>query len=213
MEITTFINKSDRELPSSHRAGTLPGVHNPPPIPPLPPERLMGDIVRGMRLSPLGIHGLRHWARVHDLGLLLAPRTGADPLVVSLFAVFHDSRRHNDFTDPEHGPRGAALAEQFRKEHLTHLTDAQFIQLTTACRLHTSARTHEDPTIATCFDADRLDLARVGTTPHPARLCTTPARDPDLIARACAAAAIDTANDLAAAWIRALKLAGAGQAP
>jgi uncharacterized protein len=38
-----------------------------------------------------------------------------------------------------------------------------------------------DITIQTCWDADRLDLGRVGTTPDPARLCTAAARDPEML--------------------------------
>lgn len=171
-----------------------------------PARALMADIVAGMRLDPLGVHGLRHWARVHALGLHLAARTGADPVVVCLFAVFHDARRHNDFDDPQHGPRGAALAESLRATHLAHLTDLQFSRLAAACRDHTHARTHPDPTIATCFDADRLDLARVGTTPHPSRLCTDAARDPALIAAASEEAGADALTPLAAEWIRALSI-------
>jgi hypothetical protein len=32
----------------------------------------------------------------------------------------------------------------------------------TACRLHTSDRTHDDITVQACFNSDRLDLGRVG---------------------------------------------------
>jgi uncharacterized protein len=35
-------------------------------------------------------------------------------------------------------------------------------------------------TIQACWDADRLDLGRVGTTPDPARLWTAAARDPEM---------------------------------
>jgi uncharacterized protein len=35
-------------------------------------------------------------------------------------------------------------------------------------------------TIQASWDADRLDLGRVGTTPDPARLCTAAARDPEM---------------------------------
>src|SRR6185369_16204086 len=38
-----------------------------------------------------GDHGISHWARVLENGLRLSTETGADPNVVSLFAVFHDS--------------------------------------------------------------------------------------------------------------------------
>lgn len=38
-----------------------------------------------------------------------------------------------------------------------------------------------DATVLTCWDADRLDLGRVGIRPHPHRLCTEAARDPVLL--------------------------------
>lgn len=54
-----------------------------------------------------GDHGVVHWARVLENGLRLAEETGANVEVVQLFAVLHDSRRQNEMTDPEHGPRAA----------------------------------------------------------------------------------------------------------
>ncbi|HVK11248.1 MAG TPA: hypothetical protein VM597_20935, partial [Gemmataceae bacterium] len=64
---------------------------------------------------PLGrqsIHGPSHWERVDAWGQKLAGSTpGADLLVVRLFAVFHDSQRFNECTDPRHGARGAAFAQ------------------------------------------------------------------------------------------------------
>ena len=41
-----------------------------------------------------------------------------------------------------------------------------------ACRLHTVATKTGNPTIDACFDADRLDLRRVGIIPDPARMAT-----------------------------------------
>ncbi|MBL3599333.1 MAG: hypothetical protein JMN25_05635 [gamma proteobacterium endosymbiont of Lamellibrachia anaximandri] len=52
------------------------------------------------------------------------------------------------------------------------LTDGQMQQLTAACEGHTHAHTHADMTIATCWDADRLDLGRVGIRPDPQRMAT-----------------------------------------
>jgi uncharacterized protein len=50
-------------------------------------------------------------------------------------------------------------------------------------------RTHPDITIQTCWDSDRLDLGRVGVTPHPSRLCSEAAKTHDVLAwadgRAC----------------------------
>jgi uncharacterized protein len=129
-----------------------------------------------------GDHGVAHWARVLENGLRVAEHNGADVEVVRLFALFHDCRREDEGSDPEHGPRAAALAKTRRGELLPHLTDAQFRQLHRACAGHTHELTHPDPTVQACYDADRLDLGRVGITPHPARLCTAFARRPETIA-------------------------------
>jgi hypothetical protein len=44
--------------------------------------------------------------------------------------------------------------------------------LETACVWHTEEKHHTDPTIGTCWDADRLDLGRVGMIPN-ARFMST----------------------------------------
>ena len=61
-----------------------------------------------------GDHGVAHWARVLENGLRLAEETGAHVEVVRLFAVLHDSRRINEVTDPDHGPRAAEFARTLR---------------------------------------------------------------------------------------------------
>ena len=127
-----------------------------------------------------GDHGIAHWARVYENGMRLAGETGANPEVVSLFAVLHDSRRINEHTDPDHGPRAAELATSLRGR-LFDLADHEFGLLHRACHGHTHERTHPDVTVQTCWDADRLDLGRVGITPHPRRLCTEVARRPGTI--------------------------------
>lgn len=127
-----------------------------------------------------GVHGVTHWARVLENGRRLAAETGADLEVVSLFAVLHDSRRHNDHTDPDHGPRAATFCRRLRGE-LFELGDHEFRLLQRACSGHTYELTHPDVTIQTCWDSDRLDLGRVGMTPHPSRLCTAAAKRPEII--------------------------------
>jgi uncharacterized protein len=127
-----------------------------------------------------GDHGIAHWARVLENGLRLAEGTGANIEVVRLFAVLHDSRRINEGTDPDHGPRAAEFARTLRGR-LFELTDHEFGLLHRACHGHTHERTHPDLTIQTCWDADRLDLGRVGITPLPSLLCTGLARRPETI--------------------------------
>ena len=100
--------------------------------------------------------------------------------MVQLFAVLHDSKRISDFSDPGHGPRAAAFARTLRGV-LFDLPDHEFRLLHRACAGHTHERTHPDVTIQTCWDADRLDLGRVGITPHPSLLCTEVAKRPETI--------------------------------
>jgi len=75
---------------------------------PLPVSReVFRAILDGYALDPRGIHGAPHWARVLENGRRIGLVEGTDPLVVGLFAVFHDARRLNDDWDPDHGRRGA----------------------------------------------------------------------------------------------------------
>jgi uncharacterized protein len=143
--------------------------------------RLVRAVLDGYALRPWGTHGLSHWARVWENGLRLAETTGADPTIVRLFAIFHDSRRLNDNQDPEHGRRGAALAAAHRARGF-ELSDPDFAILVTACEHHTDTDYHEDPTIGACWDADRLDLPRVGKPVNPALLSTPAAKRPEIIA-------------------------------
>ncbi len=131
-----------------------------------------------------GIHGLAHWERVRENGLRLAERTGARADVVELFAYFHDACRHNNGRDPDHGARGAELARQLHRSVFDLDPEGLFL-LTEACTGHTRGETVAEITVATCWDADRLDLIRVGKTPRPERLCTEAARDLEIIAWAC----------------------------
>jgi uncharacterized protein len=117
-------------------------------------------------------HGPRHWSRVEANGVMIAAGVGADIDVVRLFAVLHDSQRINEGVDPDHGRRGAELAARLRGE-LFELSDARFQTLCEACVHHTDGVRHADPTIGTCWDADRLDLPRVGWRPDEAFLSTS----------------------------------------
>ena len=126
-----------------------------------------------------GIHGVAHWARVRDVGLRLAEKSGANTRVIELFAFLHDSRRFNN-NDPEHGNRAASLAETLRGNAI-HLADEEFELLSYACKHHTFGHLEGDITVLTCWDADRLDLGRVGIVPLPDKLCTSAARDSTMI--------------------------------
>ncbi|MCB1705574.1 MAG: hypothetical protein KDI17_11960 [Halioglobus sp.] len=116
-------------------------------------------------------------------GLLLAQHTGANVRVVEYFAFIHDLGRHNDDHDPEHGERAAAIAENIAGD-LIELAADELALLTEACRGHSDGHTLADVTVMTCWDADRLDLGRVGIRPEAARLCNKAARHPEFISTA-----------------------------
>lgn len=143
-------------------------------------KELLGAILDRYELPRRGIHGLSHWARVMETGRKLLKKTGARPDVVDLFAVLHDSKRVNEGVDDDHGIRAAEFASALRGSFF-EIDDDGFDLLHRACRFHTNGRTDGDITILTCWDADRLDLARVGIIPAPERLCTPAGRDPDTI--------------------------------
>ena len=146
-------------------------------------QRLISTIRSQFQLDWHGVHGAPHWARVKLNGLTLARETGAREDVVSLFAFLHDSRRVNEWEDPQHGARAAAYARRLVGE-VFELDSEGLELLMTACRHHSDGHTTDhDITVLTCWDADRLDLGRVGKYPDPRRLCTEPAQDPDFIER------------------------------
>ena len=115
---------------------------------------------------------LEHDRLVHEL-------TGADEAVISHFAYFHDCMRENEQIDPGHGLRGAEFAEAHRDS--IRLDELQFHQLFEACKHHTDGKPTTCETISSCWDADRLDLGRVGTTPKSSYLGSSLARDPNFI--------------------------------
>ncbi len=142
-----------------------------------------GHLVTSHALGHHGFHGRDHWLRVLLNGRLLAAETGANLLVVELFALLHDSCRENENDDPDHGRRAAAYAHDLLGIWF-NATDAETDLLTLACTLHSDGHTDGDITVQTCWDADRLDLGRVGIRPSARYLCTEVARRGDVIAAA-----------------------------
>ncbi|MDO8496344.1 MAG: hypothetical protein Q7S43_02805 [bacterium] len=118
------------------------------------------------KLDINGVHGISHWRRVKEIGLHLASETGADKHVVALFSALHDIFRQDEYGDPEHGIRAAEFVKTFSPKGLLSVNNNQLKQLEYACRYHSvrDARSN-DLTIQTCWDADRLDLYRLGEVP------------------------------------------------
>ena len=125
------------------------------------------------------IHGELHWRTVGANGLWLAePLTDADTFVIFLFALLHDSMRESDGRDPEHGPRAAALAGELHAEGVAPGHRRRSSRRSSyACFEHTNGLVSDDPTVGCCWDADRLDLPRVGIRPDPALFSTARAHE------------------------------------
>jgi uncharacterized protein len=134
-------------------------------------DDLLNFLNEHYRLDWNGIHGVKHWARVRANGLAMAKENEANTMVVELFAFLHDSCRENDGHDPHHGARAAELALSMQG-NLIHLSATDLDLLVAACRGHTHESWHQDPTVGTCWDADRLDLTRIDIIPDPNRLIT-----------------------------------------
>ena len=116
------------------------------------------------KLDWQGIHGANHWARVLHHGKNIGQLRSADLLVVELFGFLHDSCRLNDGRDPNHGERAAEFANDIHGDYF----DLQPLQLDYLCyalRHHSGGEVSTNVTIQTCWDADRLDLGRVGIFP------------------------------------------------
>jgi uncharacterized protein len=157
----------------------------PPPISKTLTPALLYFVQSEFQLDWFGIHGAGHWARVRYNGLTLARQTGANPRIVELFAFLHDVRREHDGHDRHHGARAAELAGELNGRVFS-LDRREFGLLEQACREHSDGHTRADITVQTCWDADRLDLGRVGIRPSPRHLCTEAARDKAMLASAYA---------------------------
>jgi uncharacterized protein len=132
-----------------------------------------------------GAHGIAHWSRVWYHGKRVAQSLDVNPAILAWFAFLHDSQRHNEYRDPLHGKRAADFALKLRDNgNLTELSPTELEYLCEAMRLHSDGYTVAEPAICACWDADRLDLARVGITPDPKLLCTIYAKDPKTLGRA-----------------------------
>ncbi len=153
------------------------------------------EVLRLYRLRLAGTHGVSHWGRVMENGRRLAAGTGADLDVVKLFAVLHDACRFDEDADLDHGRRAAHLAIELRG-HAFDLDDRRFALLHAALAGHVDGRTSHDVTVGTCWDADRLDIGRVGMAPIPRYLSTDAARDGAVIAWADARATGGCVPDL-----------------
>ena len=131
------------------------------------------------RLDWTGIHGAPHWSRVRLNGLKLGNYYGVDTEVIGGLPSY-TTLNVVTMTKTAHGERAAVLADRLNKTYMKLSAD-RLLLLQTACMFHSDGEQLGDPTCMVCWDADRLDLGRVGIEPNPDKLCTRLAKDPDFI--------------------------------
>ncbi len=122
-------------------------------------------------------HGPNHWLQVEKNAIMLGKHTlGCDMEVARRFAILHDCRRQNEGSDPEHGARASEFAQELNNKGVLGLDSGQLATLKYAMNHHNGGQVSSDPTIGVCWDADRLDLPRVGTSPNIDLMSTQYAR-------------------------------------
>lgn len=127
--------------------------------PPMPLGVTIDHVLREVEANGDPTHDVRHARAVASIALDLIRENGAgDPVVAELFGILHDVHRGQR----RHGEAAAAYARQLRGVGLLELDDDQMALLCTALEGHAHGTTTSDPTIGACWDADRLELRRVG---------------------------------------------------
>lgn len=122
------------------------------------------------------LHGPAHWERVARNGIRIGYETGANLNAVLAFALIHDAFRENDDDDPLHGERAAAWAILNAELLGPGFNGYDRAALYSALDLHSDGLLGANVTSGTCFDADRLDLGRVGIRPDPDYFSTVAGR-------------------------------------
>jgi len=129
-------------------------------------KNLLNKIISEFALDIDGIHGIKHWGRVCNHARTIAKINGADLEVVTLFAFLHDSKRLSEYSDIDHGYRAEYFVRSLNGTYF-ELTATQLVRLTYAIRNHSAGYVSNDFTVQCCWDADRLDLVRLGIHPNP----------------------------------------------
>ncbi|MDT8284120.1 MAG: HD domain-containing protein [Thermovirgaceae bacterium] len=109
----------------------------------------------------LGLHGISHLRRVAILSGRLAGAVGEDVESAVVMGFLHDCARRNDGTDLEHPHDSAVLARGLIERFFPHL---DVDRICDAIEGHADGEVTTDPLTACLWDADRLELKRIGRT-------------------------------------------------
>lgn len=144
-------------------------------------EAIRAHVTRRVDPEAHVFHGPAHWARVAQHAQAISAALQVSPLVPVLFAWVHDSQRLNDGHDAWHGLRAARFVAEHRATLFAFLSESDGLLLQHACEKHSDGLVSDQPVLQACWDADRLDLGRVGTVPDPAFMGSAFAKRPEVI--------------------------------
>jgi uncharacterized protein len=135
---------------------------------------VLNEAKRVFQLDPKrSLHGPGHWQQVERNVIEIGENTpGCDVEIARLFAILHDCKRQNEGTGEKHGEWAAEFARELYDKGMLDLDPKRMAILEYAIRSHNDGMVNSDPTIGVCWDADRLDLPRVGITPDASLLST-----------------------------------------
>tara|TARA_B100002019_G_C21271579_1_gene602669 strand:- start:3794 stop:4543 length:750 start_codon:yes stop_codon:yes gene_type:complete len=175
----------------------------------------LARLLRDGAVSIDGIHGINHWLRVLTNGLIVSDQEDVDKKIIIAFSFLHDSKRESDYSDSLHGKRISDLLLSKKIKGLK-LGKIEKQVLAYACAHHSDGFTVDNlpdglsflngmtdkereyfiNTIGACWDADRLDLLRVGVYPEKEYLSTKTAKKNEIISICNRWAMNDYINDL-----------------
>ena len=137
---------------------------------------LIEQIKYDFKIDYYGDHGINHWRRVYANTQKLSEHYNIESEVFELFALLHDSKRHDEFEDKHHGVRAAGYVQKLSRDGAITLDAKDTKRLIYACTNHTTSDKNDplynDLIVQICFDSDRLDIGRVGYVVDPNYLAT-----------------------------------------
>jgi len=144
-------------------------------------QELLNIIKQDFKLNLYGYHGIYHWQRVFLNTQKLAKYYNVQSEVFELFSILHDSKRENEHLDINHGKRASEFVKKLIEEKYIKLNTRDEEQLIYACANHTKPDVtnpfYNDIIVQICFDADKMDIGRVGIVPDEKYFLTQYAKE------------------------------------
>jgi HD superfamily phosphodiesterase len=132
-------------------------------------EKVERDLGAFCSCGGLGLHGFDHLGRVAILAGRLARAVGEDVESAVVMGFLHDSARKDDGGGCLHAIESAVLARKLLLEFYPQMDRGRICD---SIKRHADGETTSDLMVACLWDADRLELKRLGRVVDPDLLST-----------------------------------------